>query len=163
MKRLIITLVFLFPLVLIKGQSIEFKYEEKVDLNSDGKIDDIKIKSNNESLDYILTINGKEVKGNLGDDPIDGFIIVDINKRDKYKEIAVHTPGPSDDDIYMLYWYDGSEIIAMNQLSRWPEFKGNGFVYVKGWEGFWAPLDKYVLDSASRKLVRVEQYAYYMK
>lgn len=162
MKQLLQIFLVFFPFVFTCGQGFEFRYEAQTDLNSDGKTDNITVKSIDETFDYILNVNGKDIRGNLGEEPIDGFTVIDINKWDAYREIAVHTPGPSDDDIFMLYWYDGSEIIAMNMLSRWPEFKGNGIVYVKGWEGFWAPLDKYKLDDASRKLIHIEQFAYYV-
>ena len=162
MKQLLKICLAFFPFVFAQGQNFDFKYEEQIDLNADGKLDDIRVERMDETFDFVLRVNGEEIKGNAGEEPIDGFIIVDINKWDAYKEIAVHTPGPSDDDIFMLYWYDGADIIAMNRLSRWPEFKGNGIVYVKGWEGFWSPLEKYKLDDASRQLVHVEQFAYYV-
>ncbi len=50
----------------------------------------------------------------------------------------------------------------MNHLSRWPEFKGNGIVYLNDWVGFWSCRDKYVLDYSERKLKHVDQFAYFV-
>jgi len=82
------------------------------------------------------------VKGELSMGGADGFIIIDIDTSDKYKEIAVHTPGPSDDDEYIIYWYDGNSIKEVGRVSRWPTFPGNGIVYVDDWMGFWMKRDK---------------------
>lgn len=144
------------------GQNIEFKFETKVDLNSDGKIDNISLlELGEESGKFQLKINDAFATGNLND-PIDGFLLIDITTWDKYKEIAVHTPGPSSDDIYMIYWYNGKEIILMDSLSRWPTFTGNGIIYVNTWEGFWSPREKFKLNNSTRKLNIVEQSAYYV-
>ncbi|MBN2572705.1 MAG: hypothetical protein JXA68_11295, partial [Ignavibacteriales bacterium] len=102
------------------------------------------------------------IKGEFNSDGIDGFIIIDIDKNDKLKEIAVHTPGPSDDDEYLVYWYDGNKIFLMEYFGGWPEFQGNGMVYLDQWQGFWARRDKYVLDKEKRKMKFIEQFAYYV-
>ena len=160
MKDTILTILMLFGLINLCAQDLDLKYKLKIDLNADTKAEQIYLESlfNN---DFKLKINDKELIGNIGD-PVDGFMLIDINKWDKYKELAVHTAGPSDDDIYMIYWYDGKNIVPMDELSRWPKFLGNGIVYVNDWEGFWSPRDKYKLDDTTRKLVRIEQPAYYL-
>jgi hypothetical protein len=142
------------------AQELELHYQLKADLNSDNVSEQISLISYDNN-DFKLKINNEEFTGNIGD-PVDGFVLIDINKWDAYKEIAVHTPGPSDDDIYLVVWYDGERIIQMGRLSRWPVFKGNGIVYVDGWEGFWTRRDKYQLDNARRELICVDQYAYYV-
>jgi hypothetical protein len=96
-----------------------------------------------------------------GGESFDGFAIVDINKGDKYKEIAVHSPGPSDDDEYFIYWYNGSTINEVGQIGRWPRFTGNGIVYVDSWISFWQNTDKYVLTK-QRRLQLVPQPFYYV-
>jgi len=160
MKHTFLLLFTIISFAVVYGQHNEFAFDYKSDLNSDGKEDSIILIALNE-YDFQLIINESKISGSIND-PIDGFKIIDIDESDKYKEIAVHTPGPSSDDMYMIYWYDGTEIKFMNQLSRWPEFKGNGIVYVNSWEGFWSPRDKYTLAESARKLVYIEQYAYYV-
>jgi len=106
-------------------------------------------------------INDKFIQDKL-DYSIDGFQIIDIDVNDKYLEVAVHTSGPSNDDEYLIYWYDGLNIIRIAYLERWPTFIGNGIVYVDDWEGFWTKRDKYVLNKAGRTLDYVPQFAYYI-
>ncbi|MEO0165165.1 MAG: hypothetical protein ABIL39_03400 [candidate division WOR-3 bacterium] len=131
----------------------------KTDLNGDGKKDNIILIDTKETGKFTLKVNNKAIDGKLSAE-IDGFIVVDIDTTDKYKEIAVHTPGESDDDEYLVYWYDGKEIKEMGYLTRWPDFKGDGTIIVGDWMGFWTKWDKYVLDAESRKIILVPQEIY---
>jgi hypothetical protein len=141
----------------------------KVDLNGDGVKDSIDlshVKSHRptpqQQTMFDLQINDASIQGSFDSEELfDGFAIVDIDKSDKYKEIAVHTPGPSDDDEYLIYWYDGSSIKEVGHLSRWPRFTGNGIVYVNGWVSFWQDTDKYVLTK-QRTLQLVPQPFHYV-
>ncbi len=139
----------------------DFLKVAKTDLNGDGKVEEISISGITEIGNFILKIDNVSIKGELGDE-VDGFIIVDIDTKDQYKEIAVHTPGPSDDDEYLIYWYDGKSIKEMGKLMRWPKFPGNGIVLVDNWMGFWQKRDKYVLDNKTRTLYLVPQEFYYV-
>jgi len=140
----------------------DFVFSQTVDLNSDQIEEEIKLESSYNTYEFRLLVNDRAVDGKFIDGDADGFKVIDINTNDKYKEIAVHTPGSSSDDVYVIYWYDGKEIVFMDRLSRWPSFNGNGIVYVNNWEGFWSSRDKYVLDNSERKLKKVEQFAYYV-
>jgi hypothetical protein len=160
MKKTIILLLILFP-AKIFAQNYDFSYEKEADLNSDGKTDFISLEKAANNIDFKLIINDSEINGTIDDEP-DGILIVDILSSDSYKEIAVHSPGPSDDDVFMLYWYDGKSIHYMNTLARWPEFKGNSIVYVTSWEGFWMSKEKYKLNQSTRKLVHYKQAGYYI-
>jgi hypothetical protein len=133
-----------------------------VDLDNDGTIDNVSLSDINESGDFVLNVNRIARKGKLLEGRADGFLIVDIDATDRYKEIAVHTPGPSDDDEYLLFWYDGKSLMDMGRLSRWPIFVGNGIVLVDGWMGFWKKREKYVLDKTTRTLHRVPQELYHV-
>ena len=139
-----------------------FIFSTTVDLNSDNKTEIVKVENTDNLHEFRLTIDNNEILGKYEDGDTDGFKVIDINTRDKYKEIAVHTPGSSSDDVYMIYWYNGKEIIFMDRLARWPTFNGNGIIYLNNWEGFWSSRDKYRLDDTSRKLIRIEQFAYYV-
>ncbi len=133
-----------------------------VDLDNDGTIDNVFLSDIRESGDFVLNVNRIARKGKLLEGEADGFLIVDIDATDRYKEISVHTPGPSDDDEYLFYWYDGKSLMEMGRLSRWPEFVGNGIVLVDGWMGFWKKREKYVLDKTTRTLHRVPQELYHV-
>jgi hypothetical protein len=138
------------------------------DLNNDGKLDTISISIVKGSSKFTLTVNQAKVTGFLGSAPgdadfePDGFYIVDIDTSDNYKEIAVHSPGPSDDDVYLIYYYDGKSLHKMGKLSRWPTFSGNGIVLVENWGGFWRIKDKYIVEKGTRKLKKVPQEFYYV-
>jgi hypothetical protein len=142
----------------------EFVTSAQEDLNGDGVIEDIVLSDISELGGFTLHIGSFTKKGKFSSEMelIDGFIIVDIDKSDKYKEVAVHTPGPSDDDEYLIFWYDGESIKEMGYLSRWPIFYGNGIVTVDAWMGFWSMREKYVLDKKSRTLQPVPQEFYYV-
>ncbi|WP_417913656.1 hypothetical protein [Candidatus Electronema sp. JM] len=162
MKRsvLLFSLVILFSSLSTSFAENKFVQSAKVDLDGDGKTDSIVLSGITANGSFHLKINTVSADGKFDSDPVDGFLVIDIDKQDNYKEIAVHTPGPSDDDEYLIYWYDGKSIQKMEHLSRWPEFLGNGIVYVKNWMGFWSQNNKYVLDKKNRKLYEVPQEFY---
>ncbi len=137
----------------------QFMKNFKTDLDGDGKVDHIVLIDTKETGQFTLKVNKGIISGKL-EEEVDGFIIIDIDTTDKYKEIAVHTPGMSDDDEYLLYWYDGKDIRQMGHLMRWPDFKGDGTVIVGDWMGFWTKWDKYVLDKKTKTLKLIPQETY---
>ena len=141
--------------------NFDFVKEAKVDLNGDGRLDAIRIIETNEDGGFTLKINKTIIKDTLNAE-VDGFIIVDIDTADIFKEVAVHTPGESDDDEYLIYWYDGKKAFQMARIARWPEFTGNGKVLVDDWMGFWRKRDIYVLNKESRTLNIIPQEFYYV-
>jgi len=143
-----------------------FVHSAKADLNGDGKMETIVLEVVPDSSDFVLKVNHSSIKGsfsNGGGEPEDtDLMIVDIDRTDPYQEIAVHNPGPSDDDEYLVYWYDGVTLKQMGDLARWPDFSGNGIVMVGNWMGFWTQKEKYVLDKKERMLKPVPQEFYYV-
>jgi hypothetical protein len=139
----------------------------KVDLNGDGikeiiAVSQVKSSNPQDIEKFILKINNTSVEDAFEfGESFDGFAIVDIDKGDKYKEVAVHSPGPSDDDQYLIFWYDGSSIKKVGSVARWPRFAGNGIVYVNGWVSFWQNTDKYILTK-QRTLQLVPQPLHYV-
>ena len=166
--NLIKFLMFIFPSLFLysfenSSYTTNFLKEEKVDINGDGKLDEISISAISESGDFVLKINEISIKDKVGEEEeVDGFIVIDIDATDKYKEVAVHNPGPSSDDEYVIYYYDGKSIIEMGRIKRWPNFFGNGIILVDDWMGFWSKRDKYVLNNKTRKLDFVPQEFYYV-
>jgi len=119
----------------------------QMDLDGDGKKETIwvEVEKNNKHK-FILHINKQFINGKLHDD-IEDFRIINLDTSDKYKEIAVHTSLPSDDDVFNIYWYDGKKIReVIIGLGRWPRFAGNGIVYVRGWMNFWEITNRYLLN-----------------
>lgn len=159
---ILIGFVIIVHVPLLYAQENSFKFKTEEDLDGDGKKEEIVLKPVSEKGDFILAVNSTSIFGKLGEEAVDGFIVVDVDQRDRYREIAVHNPGPSSDDMYCLYWYDGSTIRKMGVLSRWPTFPGNGIVLVDDWMGFWSKRDKYTLDPKTRQLVLIPQEFYYV-
>ena len=94
-------MIFLIGIFVFNNLNAQkFIFSAKVDLNSDNKIETIKVENTDKHAEFKLFIDDKEIIGKFDSDNTDGFKVIDINKNDKYKEIAVHTPGPSDDDEY---------------------------------------------------------------
>lgn len=143
--------------------AFDFVMSQAIDLNGDGVIDNIRLSADPESGEFTLFVGASSVAGIFeGGEPASGFFVVDVDKADNYQEIAVHSPGPSDDDEYFLFWYDGASIREMTHFGRWPEFYGNGIVNVDGWMGFWKKREKYLLNAKTRKLEHVPQELYYV-
>ena len=145
-----------------------FLTHAEADLNSDGKKEKISIKSIKPVTylpsedNFVLMVGDELITGSLSEGYSDGFVIVDIDKSDKYKEIAVHTPGDSDDDEFLLYAYDGKSLRKMGRLYQWPTFYGNGIVLVDQHIDFWSIREKYILDNKTRTLKLVPQKFYYV-
>lgn len=155
-------ILFLFITIFAEERFTTKKY---TDLNGDGIEEKVEIFiSKEEPFKFELKVNDINIKGSFGESDFecDGFMIVDIDTSDKFKEIAVHSPGPSDDDVYIYYHYDGKNLKEIGRISRWPIIKGNGIIYVKDWMGFWEKVEKYVLDNISWTLLRVPQEFYYV-
>lgn len=150
----------LAALVLLLGvspaQADTFVMEAQADIDGDGANESIKLELTADD-GYKLIIDGSSVLGSLDSGAPDGFKVVDIRTTDAVKEVAVHAPGPSSDDEYRLYWLKGTAIKEVGHLARWPEFPGNGSVYVDRWEGFWRERDRWTLVPATHKLVKVPQ------
>ena len=130
------------------------------DLNGDGKKEIINLKtSGSYDLGFTLTVNDIAISSQLTT-AIDGFIIVNLDKKDTFKEIAVHTPGPSNDDEFSIYFYNGKILYEVSRLSRWPFFPSNGIVYVSSWMGFWEKRDVYMLNPTKHILILHPQELY---
>lgn len=142
--------------------------EAKLDLNGDGKKDQVEIHITKDTSEFVLSVNQIKVKAFLGnsrddsDYEADGFDIVDIDTADKFKEIAVHAPGISSDDLFLVYSYDGKSLKKMALLSRWPTFLGNGVVLEDGWMGWWRIRNEYILNQLIRTLQLIPQELYYV-
>lgn len=88
---------------------------ETADLNGDGVRENIVFLYNRKDCRYTLTINGVAVNG-FGDNLEDSYEIVDINKQDNFRELAVSEAGPSADYETTYYYYDGKNIVNMGEV-----------------------------------------------
>ncbi len=137
-------------------------FSTKADLNGDGKVESISLsQSRKNDGNFTLKIGDSAVTGKLHD-MVEDMRVVDIDKKDQFKEIAVYTSGPSDDFAYALFWYDGKHIHKVAQIGGSLTFQGNGIVINRNFVGFWVAVDKYVLNSKTRTLNLVPQEFYYV-
>jgi hypothetical protein len=142
-----------------------FKENKKIqyDLNGDGKKDVIQYRRTSDG--FILSVNNKSVSSsyyNLAD----SFAIVDMDKKDKYKEIIISDYGPSDDSESAFYFYNGKDIIYMGTTGALFE----GGLKIDGSGEFWAEsrgqilqtwfFDKLYTLSKSHKITRVQVNMY---
>lgn len=92
------------------------KVEGNYDLDLDNKEDSIIL-----NLDYTKEDSTIEVNGISFDFHIDTYMegevkLVDLDKNDNYIEIACYDAGPSADDIYIFFRYDGKSIKEIGRL-----------------------------------------------
>jgi hypothetical protein len=106
------------------------KYQASTDLNGDGKTDRITLTFTSE-YEYTLMINGISIKGE-GENVNEKIYIVDINKGDKIKEVAIEEDGPSDDYATTFFYYNGIKIVKSGvvggKCASTKRIKPNGIV-----------------------------------
>ncbi|MFA5404049.1 MAG: SH3 domain-containing protein [Ignavibacteria bacterium] len=78
--------------------------------------------------------------------------VVDLDKDDDYKEIAITTYF-NDNTEYNLYRFTGKKIISLGLISSMdePVLVGDGTVKTKGWMGFWSYEYEFVLNKSKMK------------
>lgn len=157
----LVVVLCLFAAGISVAASDTLSKDKKIDLNGDGKLDHVWLENIGENDDYILHINDAQIKGTLHAQ-VEGFYIRDFDNKDKYKEVDVYTSLPSDDHRRNVYYYDGKQIQLMAYFDGQLDVTGYGIVYLRTWNDFWVRVDKYVLDSKSRKFDLVPQDFYYV-
>lgn len=126
------------------------------DLDGDGRPETIRV-TGGEGSTFSLKVGRVTATGTLENGDPDELKLVDVVTSDRFKEIAVHTFGPSDDDEYAVFRYDGKTLVEIGHFSRWPTFVGNGIVYVDNWEGFWKSRQKHVWSESRARFELVPQ------
>jgi beta-lactamase regulating signal transducer with metallopeptidase domain len=108
----------------IKWQYMTKKKDQiswNADINNDNKKEKINIFQNinyNEDQKSVikLTINNSTINVDPNDREVKGAAILDINKNDNYKEIALYTPFSSDDDEVLFYRYINNKAVYIGTL-----------------------------------------------
>lgn len=86
------------------------------DLNSDNSSDKINLLLNSRVKNKMSNLQVNDIKFNYQlDNPCEAFII-DLDKNDKYKEIAILDDGPSGDPCIIFFRFTGKEIICMGSI-----------------------------------------------
>lgn len=134
--------------------------QSDVDLDGDGKMDEIGFSLDETASDFTLSVNGARITGH-GSNVESSFGILDIDARDSYKEIAVSERGPSADFFTSFYYYDGRGVVFMGKTAglhhdledmKGIDFNGDGIFVTQTRAGgclqTWFYSDQYVLDLA---------------
>ncbi|MCB1159356.1 MAG: hypothetical protein H7A25_20075 [Leptospiraceae bacterium] len=145
--RLFLILLFLIPASFLLAETSSLK----ADLNGDAKPDVVEIFQKAEQS--FLKINQTEILLKQGSESIE---IIDIQKKDKRKEVKVHVGEGLDNDPYEIYSYDGKNIYQIGTIFS-PQYSGNGILYSNEWMGFWSKKVKYTLNPDKKTLMQAPQ------
>jgi hypothetical protein len=132
------------------------------DLNGDGTEDIINLDVMDNDGDYrgfVLKINNSEISGEHSYN-VAGFVLIDIDKSDKQKEIGVYTPNANGPDEYIIYKYDGTSIKQIGRTYSATTFNGDGTVDVITFMPFWDKNDRYIYNRDKDELEWVKKKEY---
>ncbi|WP_426756138.1 hypothetical protein [Myxococcus sp. Y35] len=131
-----------------------------VDLNGDGTPEAISLSFDEGKNEFTLKAGGATIQGPGDDNPPEGVFIVDLDSRDKRKELVVRTGQTDYDQRSNIYGFDGKSLKLLGTVPALTEAKGNGIILSDSWQGFWNRRDKYVVDAKTGKVSEVPQDLY---
>ncbi|AKQ70080.1 hypothetical protein A176_006992 [Myxococcus hansupus] len=131
-----------------------------VDLNGDGKAEAVSIEYDEAKDEVVLKADGASARIPGDGNAPDGLFIVDLDTRDKRKELVVRTGQTDSDARSYIYGFDGKALKPLGIVPNLTEAKGNGIILSDSWKGFWNQRDKYVLDAKTGKVSLVPQDLY---
>lgn len=134
----------------------------KGDFDGDGKQEEALLSQITEEGSFILSVGNISIRGKLENGEADLVKKVDIDSSDKTREIAVHTSGPSDDNEWLFYRFDGKSLVELGRIFGSCDIAGNGIIIADQWMGFWTRKEKFVLDDTTKKLKAVPQQFYFV-
>lgn len=119
-----------------------------VDLDGKGDADFIELRLIEEDYDFsnfILTINKDSVSGKHSYN-VSGFLIIDLDTTDNYKEVAVYTQNVNGPDEYIIYKYD-NWITEIGRINSYATFPGSKKIIVDTEMMFWIKTDTVLYDA----------------
>lgn len=144
--------ILLFALIILSRVSLDAQEvttkTQNVDLDGDGNQEVITLLIHDFDGDfshYTLKINNLETAGEHSYN-VDGYLVVDIDKSDMEKEIAIHTPNANGPDEYIIYRYDGENIKRIGSTHSFTKFNGDGTIDVETFKSFWTKHDRYTYN-----------------
>ncbi|MBC8485092.1 MAG: hypothetical protein H8D45_03520 [Bacteroidetes bacterium] len=105
--------------------------EFKIDLDGNNKEENVKLTLIEDVYgwrNFMLTIDNDSVLGKHSYN-VNGFLIIDLDTSDKFKEVAVYTPNANGPDEYIIYKYD-KQIKEVGKIESYATFPGNGKIIV---------------------------------
>ena len=119
-----------------------------VDLEGKGEADILELTLIEEDYDFsnfILTINKDSVSGKHSYN-VSGFLIIDLDTTDNYKEVAVYTQNVNGPDEYIIYKYD-NWITEIGRINSYASFPGNKEIIIDTEMMFWTKTDTVLYDT----------------
>ncbi|MFP2926998.1 hypothetical protein ACLESO_17715 [Pyxidicoccus sp. 3LG] len=129
------------------------------DLDGDGKPEDISASWDPMAGEFTLTVGKATATADNGNTEHGKVSIIDIDTRDKWKEVAVATG--MFDEVH-LYRYDGAKLIPLGVVRTLEEVRGDGVLVSSAWRGFWNRRDSHTLDPKTGKLTSVTPELFYV-
>lgn len=123
-----------------------------VDLNFDGKEEKVSF-IQTEDGNYILEINGHKQHGKLICSYDPAVEILDINRNDNRKDVAISLWCEGDTKIYNFYQYTGEKVDYLGKISAgYLEINGFGTLRGSVWMGFYDIMLDYKIDPRTKIL-----------
>ncbi|WP_395849544.1 hypothetical protein [Cystobacter fuscus] len=132
----------------------------RADLDGDGKPESITVKWDVDQGGFTLQVGSASVRAKTEDPNEGGVEVVDLDRGDKWKDIAITTGQTDSDHRVFLYGFDGKTLKPLGEVHALTEAKGNGIILSDSWMGFWNKREKYVLDRPAWKIRAVPQPLY---
>lgn len=128
--------------------------EFKIDLDGNNKEENVKLTLIEDDYGwryFILTIDNDSVLGKHSYN-VNGFLIIDLDTSDKFKEIAIYTPNVNGPDEFIIYKYD-EQISEIGRINSYATFPGNRKIIVETEMMFWIKTDTVFFNEISETLV----------
>ena len=128
--------------------------EFKVDIDGDNNSEDIKLTLMEDEIgwrNFLLTIDSDSVFGEHSYN-VNGFLVIDLDTSDKFKEVAVYTPNVNGPDEFIFYKYD-EQIKEIGKIESYATFPGDGKIVVDTEMMFWTKTDTILYDTENDSFV----------
>lgn len=132
------------------------------DLDGDGKPETLSLEWKEGDAAFVLRAGGASAKGRAEGTEVQGLTVIDLDSRDKRKEVAVHTGLTYYDKRVDLYVLDGKGLKPLGSVPTLTEVRGNGIILSDSWQGFWNRRDKFAVDAKKARVSEVPQELYYV-
>lgn len=123
-----------------------------IDLDGDRRAESATLACSNS--EWVLRLNGREFRGPREAEPERIRLrVVDLKRGDGRRELAVHDPGPSDDDSWTYFAVWRGKPARLGTVANWPTVRGDGTLEVRRFQDFWETTDRYRYDQSRQRLV----------
>lgn len=163
-RVLVSTLAVVVLLSTSAGYAAKLKYVKSVtaDLDGNGTKEKAYLRvSKDRAKPSVLHVG--TLSADVNAESPEGLAIVDIDSKDRFKEIIVNCGNPYDGGSFgHVYEYDGKSLKKLGVLEREPQFTGHGIIYAQSWTCSFMIRKKFALNSKTRQIEEIRQPMYYI-